>query len=243
MSVCPALRRGEGGFVCGYSNKPIDPFSWYCIGNYTECPIFIRYTREERTRAAAPPRPEEAPKPLAEVLPLTPEKGEAEFEKAVKPVIDNVVLKYDDLVKKLDNMWREYEGDVVKVRRQWEVEKMSLLRAQELLGRTIGDYEKMLAELELKRDFMPPESYDSAKRDIETKLEALRNLLDEVKSKYAALEEGLGAHFKRVLSTSTSAEVISLKLSLSKLEELLKEGKISRETYEKLKKELEELLR
>ncbi|MGB9705958.1 MAG: hypothetical protein ACPL3C_10950, partial [Pyrobaculum sp.] len=73
--------------------------------------------------------------------------------------------------------------------------------------------------------------------------EALRNLLDEVKSKYAALEEGLGAHFKRVLSTSTSAEVISLKLSLSKLEELLKEGKISRETYEKLKKELEELLR
>jgi hypothetical protein len=46
-----------------------------------------------------------------------------------------------------------------------------------------------------------------------------------------------------VLSTSTSAEVISLKLSLSKLEELLKEGKISRETYEKLKKELEELLK
>ncbi|RFA95984.1 hypothetical protein [Pyrobaculum aerophilum] len=243
MSVCPALRRGEGGFVCGYTSKPIDPFSWYCIGNYTECPIFIRYTREEKTRAAPPSKPEEAPKPLAEVLPLAPERVEAEFEKAIKPVIDNIVLKYDDLVKKLDNMWKEYEGDVVKIRRQWEVEKMSLLRAQEILNRTIGDYEKMLSGLELKKEFLPPESYENAKRDIEAKLGALRSLLEEVQSKYAALEEGLGAHFKRVLSTSTSAEVISLKLSLSKLDELLKEGKISRETYEKLKKELEELLK
>jgi len=142
MSVCPVLRRGEAGFACGYTNKPIDPFSWYCIGNYTECPIFIRYSREERRPAA--PKPEEAPKPLAEVLPLAPERPEAEFEKAIKPVIDNVVLKYDDLVKKLDDAWKDYENNVVGARRQWEVEKMSLLRAQELLNKTIGDYEKML---------------------------------------------------------------------------------------------------
>ncbi|MCI4446706.1 MAG: hypothetical protein JHC20_02160 [Pyrobaculum sp.] len=241
MSVCPALRRGEAGFVCGYTNKPIDPFSWYCIGNYAECPIFIRYSREE-TRPAAP-KPEEAPKPLAEVLPLTPERPETEFEKAIKPVIDNIVMKYDDLVKKLDDAWKEYENNVVNARRQWEVEKMSLLRAQELLNKTISDYEKMLAEIELKKDFIPPDSYQEVKRDLETKLETLRGLLDEVKAKYTALEDGLGVHFRRVLTTSTSAEVISLKLSLSKLEELLKEGKISQETYEKLKKELEELLK
>jgi len=90
---------------------------------------------------------------------------------------------------------------------------------------------------------MPTEAYAATRKDLEAKLEALRELLDEVKAKYTALEEGLGVHFRRVLSTSTSAEVISLKLSLSKLEELLKEGKISRETYEKLKKELEELLK
>jgi hypothetical protein len=241
MSVCPALRRGEAGFVCSYTNKPIDPFSWYCIGNYAECPIYIRFSRGE-TRLAAP-KPEEAPKPLAEVLPLVPERPETEFEKAIKPVIDNIVMKYDDLVKKLDDAWKEYENNVVGARRQWEVEKMSLLRAQELLNKTIGDYEKMLAEIELKKDFMPPDSYQEVKRDLETKLETLRGLLDEVKTKYTALEDGLGAHFRRVLTTSTSAEVISLKLSLSKLEELLKEGKISQETYEKLKKELEELLK
>jgi hypothetical protein len=217
------LRRGEAGFVCGYTNKPIDPFSWYCIGNYTECPIFIRYSREERRPAAL--KPEEGPKPLAEVLPLAPERPEAEFEKAIKPVIDNVVLKYDDLVKKLDDAWKDYENNVVGARR------------------TIGDYEKMLTEIELKKDFMPTEAYAATRKDLEAKLEALRELLDEVKAKYMALEEGLGVHFRRVLSTSTSAEVISLKLSLSKLEELLKEGKISRETYEKLKKELEELLK
>lgn len=239
MSVCPVLRRGEGGFVCGYTNRPIDPFSWYCVGNYSECPIFIRYSREARPA----PKPEEAPKPLAEVISIAAERPETEFEKAIKPVIDNVVLKYDDMVKKLDSMWSEYEGNVVNARRQWEVEKMALLRAQDLLNRTIGDYEKMLAELELKREFMPPDAFENTRRDLSERLEALRNLLEEVRSKYNALEEGLGSHFKRVLATSTSAEVISLKLSLSKLEELLKEGKISRETYEKLKSELEGLLK
>ncbi|MEM0277478.1 MAG: hypothetical protein QW677_07390 [Pyrobaculum sp.] len=239
MSVCPVLRRGEGGFVCGYTNRPIDPFSWYCVGNYSECPIFIRYSREARPA----PKPEEVPKPLAEVLSIAAERPETEFEKAIKPVIDNVVLKYDDMVKKLDSMWSEYEGNVVNARRQWEVEKMALLRAQDLLNRTIGDYEKMLAELELKREFMPPDAFENTRRDLSERLEALRNLLEEVRSKYNALEEGLSSHFRRVLATSTSAEVISLKLSLSKLEELLKEGKISRETYEKLKSELEGLLK
>ncbi len=241
MSVCPALRRGEVGFVCSYTNKPIDPFSWYCIGNYAECPIFIRFSRGETKPAA--PRSEETPKPLAEVLPLAPERPEAEFEKAIKPVIDNVVMKYDELVKKLDDAWKEYESNVVGARRQWEVEKMTLLRAQELLSKTITNYEKMLAEIELKKEFIPPDSYQEVKRDLEAKLETLRELLDEVKTKYTALEEGLGVHFRRVLTSSTSAEVISLKLSLSRLEELLKEGKISQETYEKLKKELEELLK
>ena len=132
---------------------------------------------------------------------------------------------------------------MVNVKRQWEVEKMSLLRARDILNKTITDYEKMLAELDLKKDFLPADSYEQLRKDLEGKLESLRNLLAEVQSKYEALEEGLGAHFKRVLSTSTSAEVISLKLSLSNLDELLREGKISRETYEKLKKELEELLR
>jgi len=240
MSVCPALRRVEGGFVCSYNNKPIDPFSWYCIGNYTECPIFIRFSREV-TKPAAPP--EAAPKPLADVLPLAAERPSGEFERAIKPVIDNVILKFDDLVKKLDGAWKEYEENVVNIRRQWEVEKMSLLRSQELLSRTIAEYEKRLAELELKRDFLLPEAYDQLRRDLEEKLASLRALLDEVKAKYDALEESLGVHFRRVLSTSTSAEVISLKLSLSKLEELLQEGKISRETYERLKKELEEMMK
>ncbi|MEM1734107.1 MAG: hypothetical protein QXY12_07140 [Pyrobaculum sp.] len=239
MSVCPALRRGEGGFVCSYSNKAIDPFSWYCISNYTECPIYIRFSRERPSVRVV----EDQPKPLAEVLQLPSERLEAEFEKAIKPVIDNIVLKYDDLVKKLDNTWREYENDVVNAKRQWEVEKMSLLRAYDLLGRTIGDYEKMLAQLELKREFMSEEAYEGLRRELSDKLEALKNLSDEVRAKYAMLEESLGAHFRRVLSTSTTAEIISLKLSLSKLEDLLKEGRISRETYEKLKKELEELLR
>jgi hypothetical protein len=241
MSVCPALRRGEVVFVCSYTNRPIDPFSWYCIGNYAECPIFIRFSRGE-TRPVVP-KPEETHKPLAEAPPLAPERPAAEFEKAIKPVIDNVVMKYDELVKKLDDAWKEYESNVVGARRQWEVEKMTLLRAQELLSKTITNYEKMLAEIELKKEFLPSYSYQEVKRDLEAKLEALRELLDEVKTKYTALEEGLGVHFRRVLTSSTSAEVISLKLSLSRLEELLKEGKISQETYEKLKKELEELLK
>lgn len=239
MSTCPALRRGESGYICGYANKPIDPFSWYCILNYGECPIYIRHSRERPVQLLAEPAKTEA-RPLVETMSPVAERPEAEFERAIKPVVDNVVLKYDEVVKKLDNVWREYENDVVNTKRRWEVEKLSLVRAQQLLDKTINDYERALRELELKKDLMSLDSYDSLRRDLEERLAALRGLLEEIQSKYKALEEGLGAHFKRVLTTSTSTEVISLRLSLTKLEELLKEGKISRETYEKLKKELEE---
>lgn len=237
MSTCPVLRRGEGGYICGYTNKPIDPFSWYCILNYGECPIYIRYSKE-RLPAAELAKTEA--RPLVETVAPVAGRPEAEFERAIKPVVDNVVLKYDEVVKKLDGVWREYENDVVNTKRRWEVEKLSLVRVQQLLDKTIGDYERALRELELKRALMSPDSYDSLRRELEERLAALRGLLEEVQSKYKALEEGLGAHFKRVLSTSTSAEVISLRLSLTRLEELLREGKISKETYERLKKELEE---
>ncbi len=244
MSSCPVLRRAEVGFMCGYTNKPIDPFSWYCILNYGECPIYIRHTRERRVGEVPrveEPRVEEPPKPLVEVV--SPERLESEFEKAIKPVVDNVVLKYDEAVRKLDNSWRDYESGVINIKRQWEVDKLSLYRARELLYKTVATYERALTELDLRKDFMPADVYQESRRELENRLDHMRSLIEDVESKLGAIEENLGAHFKRVLSTSTTAEVISLKLSLSKLEELLREGKISQQTYERLKKEVEQVLK
>ncbi|MBP1449994.1 MAG: hypothetical protein JZD41_08375 [Thermoproteus sp.] len=237
MSVCPALRRVEGGFVCGYTNKPVNPFDWYCIGNYAECPVYIRYAKQQ----AAQQRQEPQQPPAAQVIQLAAveKPAEADFDKAIKPVVDNVILKYDDLLRKLDESWQSYEAAVLSYRRQWEVEKLILRRSLDLLSSTISNYERALNELDLKRDLMPEDQYGKARREIEERLGSLRALLDEMGGRYNAIEDAINQHFKRVLATSTNADVINLRISLSRLDELLKEGKISREAYERLKKELE----
>jgi hypothetical protein len=242
VSVCPALRRRESGFECAHSGRPINPFSWYCIGGYIECPAYVRAARA--AQAAPPQQPPAQSAAESQVVPLQQERAEAaEPEKAIRPAVDNVILKYDELIKRLDGMWKEYESGVVEAKKRWEVEKLSLLRARDLLGKTVRDYERALAELELKRDLVPAETYEVMKKDLESRLGSAKVLLDEVDARIAALEDGLNAHFKRVLSTSSSAEIVSLKLSLARLDDLLKEGKISHETYERLKKELEALLK
>lgn len=240
MSICPALRRVEGGFVCGYTGKPVNPFDWYCIGNYAECPVYVRYKSQQPTAAQTTRQEQPQVVQLAQVTQA--ERAEADFDKAIKPVVDNVVMKYDEVLRKLDEAWQGYESSVLSYKRQWEVEKLVVKRSIDLLASTIANYERALKELELKRGLIPEEQYDRVRREIEEKLEGLKALLNDVEQRYSSIEEVLDKHFKRVLTTSTNAEVINLRVSLSKLDELLKEGKISREAYERLKKELEDIL-
>jgi len=232
MSACPALRRTEGGFVCNYTEKPIDPFGWYCIGNYTECPVYVRYKKEVRQE---PPKIEA----VAQIAPPQPREIAADFERAIKPAAENIISKYDDVVKKLDAAWQDYESSVMNYRRQWDLEKTSLLRIIDVLNNTISSYEKLLNELELRSELLPESSFSDLRNEILQKLDNLRNLLYEIENKYKTLEEGLNIHFKRVLNTSTNAEVLGLRISIRRLEELLKEGRISAEVYEELKRELE----
>lgn len=241
MSVCPALRRVEGGFVCGYTGKPVNPFDWYCIGNYAECPVYVRYKAQQPPAQAQTAR-QEQPQVVQLAQVAAVEKAEADFDKAIKPVVDNVVMKYDEVLRKLDEAWQGYESSVLSYKKQWEVEKLVLRRSIDLLASTIANYERALKELELKRELIPEEQYNKTRQEIEEKLNGLKALLDDVEKRYSSIEEVLDRHFKRVLTTSTNAEVINLRVSLSKLEELLKEGKISREAYERLKKELEGVL-
>ncbi len=240
MSVCPALRRSEGGFVCGYTGKPVNPFDWYCIGNYAECPVYVRYKAQQPAQQQTQQQEQAQVVQLAQVAAV--ERAEADFDKAIKPVVDNVVMKYDELLKKLDESWHSYESSVLSYKRQWEVEKLVLRRSLDLLSASIANYERALKELELKRDLIPEDQYSKARQEIEEKLNGLKALLEDVERRYSSIEEVLGQHFKRVLSTSTNAEVINLRVSLGKLDELLKEGKISKEAYERLKKELEGVL-
>ncbi|CCC82495.1 hypothetical protein [Thermoproteus tenax] len=237
MSVCPALRRVEGGFICNYSGKPVNPFDWYCIGNYAECPVYIRFKSQQTTQTVQ--QQQQAQQAVQVVQLSSVERVETDFDKAIKPVVDNLFMKYDEVVKKLDESWQSYESSVLNFRRQWEAEKMILKRSIDLLASSISNYEKALRELELKRDLMPEEQYAKTRQEIEEKLGALKAVLEDVERRYSSIEEIINQHFKRVLATSTNAEVINLRVSLSRLDEMLKEGKISREAYERLKKELE----
>ncbi len=56
-AVCPGLERTASGYVCTYAQRPINPFQWYCFGDYFECPIYVQYMRTKGAQVKAETKP------------------------------------------------------------------------------------------------------------------------------------------------------------------------------------------
>lgn len=249
-TICPALKRSEQGYVCSLNNKPVNPFVWYCVGNYVECPIYV----SNKDKLSEPPRGEtqeakveQAPQPPEHtIIPLSsaPEVKAVDVDEGVTSFIDAVLSKYEDYVRSLDSEWSKYESDVIGGRKSWEVEKVRLMEHLSLINNTIEAYEKRLKELDVRRMLgtIPEEKYLELRDNIQAKIGKLSELSAAFSSRLRLVEEGLKAHMRRIVSTSTRPDAIGVRYALERLENLVMEGRISRELYEKLKAELEELV-
>lgn len=245
------MKRSEQGYVCSLNNKPVNPFVWYCVGNYVECPIYVsnkdklsEAPREEPQEVRAEPKP--APPPEQTIIPLTsaPEVKSVDVDEGVTSFIDAVLSKYEDYVRSLDSEWSKYESDVIGGRKSWEVEKVRLMEHLNLINNTIEAYEKRLKELDVRRMLgtIPEEKYLELRDNIQAKIGKLSELSAAFSSRLRLVEEGLKTHMRRIVSTSTRPDAIGVRYALERLENLVMEGRISRELYEKLKAELEELV-
>ncbi len=254
-AVCPGLERTTSGYLCAYAQRPINPFQWYCFGDYFECPIYVQYMRTRGAQAKAEVKPSQTIQPLqqqaqqqqtqAAVAPATAATAQIETAGDAEDELirssELIISKFESGAKALNDKWKDYENSVQSTRQNWEVEKAKLRRYMVILERIRDRYSEDLKEVELRRSMglINDDTYNKLKDSIQRKLDKVGNKLKELNSRYQEVESTINQHYKRLLMTTVTPEISKLKLSLTKLEEMYRDGKISKEVYEKLRAEIE----
>ncbi|WP_243669013.1 hypothetical protein [Vulcanisaeta sp. JCM 16161] len=154
---------------------------------------------------------------------------------------ESILSRFEGNAKTLNDKWRDYESSVQSTRQSWEVEKAKLRRYIVILERIRNKYGEDLKEVELRRSMglINDDTYNKLRDSIQKKLDRISDKLKELNTRYQEVEATINQHYKRLLMTTVTPEVSKLKLSLAKLEEMYRDGRISKEVYEKLKAEIE----
>lgn len=247
-AVCPYLYRDrEGRFRCEASGNVVDPGLMPCLSNYRECPVFAAAT----AKPARPPAIEaetEAVVTTAEEAPLEEIRAPVPIEKGIEEVEEEVTRKIrmaEEMAMNLNEKWKEYEETARQLMRLWEETSMNGRHALEAVSSVVDLYEKILENLDtlLKSGRISERSYDELKKETQSNLEKYKNIKNDLESALKNAERLVIPHIQRVKVAEARPELGKLRLALMKLEQMFKEGKVSQETYERMRKELEARIR
>ncbi len=254
-AVCPALKRQGDTYICEYTGRPVNPYAWSCLLDYYTCPIYIRHraaaakavekaeqkpaeaTAETTVTAPAPAAPSVEAKPAETVMPK-------EYEELIIDDLRRIISEYENKVQDLNDKWSTYERSVNDTRLSFSRDRILIEHHLELLKRAIIMYETDLKELDYRRSvgLLDEEQYIKLRDEIENRLSKLKREYEELSRRYSEVTSGISTHVKRLLAITPTLEVSKMRLVLARLDELLREGKISQEIYEKLKREIESLV-
>lgn len=239
--VCPGLYRDkQGRFICSFANIEVDPGVMPCLGSYEEC---IYYTRRqevvaEERREVVEERREavvELPKPLAEevVERVSPE------EKLL-----NALRALEEELVSLGRLWEEYERNAKLVLERWEELSREARHVIAGVKSSINACRLELEELEArhKLGLVLEEAYSELKEEIESKIQELEGMLKQIEEALSESERLIAPHFKRVKAAEAKPEIAKIRLSLMKLDQMYRDGKVSEEVYRRVKSELEKRL-
>lgn len=244
-SICPYLYRDERNrFVCSVSGNEVDPGLMPCLANYQECPL---YTSAPETPAIEQTRievVEEAPAgpPVEEVV---EEEVEEEREEEIEERLLRDLDTLEEDATRLAERWEEYEREARGLMRRWEEASRVAEWTMRAISSVIDTYEKVLEDLDLKlkSGMISESSYKELKDEVVESLERYRKLRDEVLERVREVERIVMPHIQRIKVSEAKPDLGKLRLSLMKLEQMFREGKVERETYERVKKELEARIR
>ncbi len=243
-AVCPALKRQGDTYICEYTGRPVNPYAWSCLLDYYTCPIYIRH----RAAAKAAEKPEQKP---AEATVTTETPAETrpveiakEYEELIVDDLRRLISEYENRVQDLNDKWNTYERSVNDARTSFSKDRIIIEHHLELLKRAIIMYESDLKELDYRRTvgLLDDEQYVKLREEIENRLEKLKREYEELSRRYNEVINGISTHVKRLITVTPSLEISKMRLVLARLDELLREGKITQEIYEKLKREIENLV-
>lgn len=252
-SICPYLYRDrEGRFRCEVTGNAVDPGLMPCLFNFKECPFYVSATKAQAKPAVEAP-PEGAPtatvtvegvveRVLEEGVKAAEERG---IEEEVVEEVSRMIKAAEELAVNLNEKWKEYEDNARRLVKMWEETSMSARHALEAISSAIELYEKIIENLEtlLKSGRISEKAYEELKSEAQSNLEKYKSLKNDLESSFKNAERLVIPHIQRVKVAEARPELGKLRLSLMKLEQMYKEGKVSRETYERLKKELESRIR
>lgn len=245
-SICPSLYRDEQGrFYCMYARREIDPGVMPCLGTYWECPIYV--DAQERGLKLPGEEVEEAPEPLAV------EEGVEEPAAVPQPVA--VVEEKREYEEELIERLQSLEQEIIDLSRAWEEYEQSARRlleewrdvgedAKEILSgieRSMESYKRELEELEVRRKLrlVPDDVYQDVKQEIETTLKKYVDLRENIRALLNNIERLVLPHYKRVKAAEAKPDIAKFRLSLMKLEQMHKEGRIGENVYNRLRAEIE----
>lgn len=249
--VCPYLYRDrENRFRCEVSGDTVDPGLMPCLSNYRECPLFVSASSKPAQQGAAPAASKsvigETAAITAEVLPAVelraaPEKGIEEMEEEVSEKI----RRAEEMALDLNEKWKEYEEKARALMKLWEEVSANGRYTLEALSSVVELYERILENLDYMRESkrISEQAYNELREEAMSNLKKYQELRSGLEAALKNAERLVTPHLQRVKVAEARPELGKLRLSLMKLEEMYKEGKVSRETYEQVKKELEARIR
>ena len=170
-----------------------------------------------------------------------PEDLEKKLSYDEKKIYDN----YRELFAKLDELWAQYEKESYEIIKRWDIDKILLLEKMSKLSGLLKRLDEEINELRVKVD-VGLISHEDAETNIE-KLESLKNetieKLTALEQAYSILSQKAEKHKKKILPLKIKASREEIEDKLIKLDERFKKGEIEEAVYQRLRRELLELLK
>jgi len=246
-TACPYLYRDERDrFMCHATRHAVDPALMPCLSDFLECPYYKEETArreaekeaEKEARVEAPAAPEEREIPVVTVPEAAAEIEEKEYaEYRVLALLTNV----DSICDRLDESWTSYEKEVNNLLSLWEeIERESKL-ILEAVNNVLDTYNKIIVDLEykLKNKLISEADYKELREKTKQVIDRYEELKERIISRFREAEKRVMPHFQRVKMEEAKPLLGRLRLTLIRLQDMRKEGKISEEAYTKLREELE----
>lgn len=159
-------------------------------------------------------------------------------------VLEERFNHYKEGVKRLDEAWISYRNAVNDLKREWDSEYPLIESRVNQLRNGIEGLKKQIEEVEVKREIglIDDESYNKLINELNNAMGELSKMYDEARGLLNELESGLMNHWIRSIDVSAVSQDTVENLTKN-LDEAKANGQISEETYNRLKRDLNLLIK
>lgn len=222
---CPALYRVDDKFMCKFSESEVNPALLPCLSDYATCPVYIRAMK-------AKPSEEEGAVEVTETVPIEALPVEDIFSKLASIERD---------LMRLNSHWASYESATKEVLKRWLETREDVLKRLSSIDQIVQSLMNEKKELEIWKEMglISEEYYEKEAKELKERVDRLEDERSKLVDYLEKLEEATDSHHKRIIIASARAEISKLKISLAKLNQLFERGEIDKETYERVRSEIE----